>query len=273
MRTIARFLIAAVVLVWSCFPFYWAVNASLQTPQRIFRTPAEYVPIPPDASSYRVIFADSRFLRSAGNSLAVAAAAMALSLLIGGMAACVLARFALPGAPYVLAAVLGLVLLPQVSIVGALYRMLSAAGLYNTLTAVVLSHLILTLPLTVWILTAFLRDLPRELEEAAVVDGASTGQMLRLVLLPLARPGLAAAGILAFICSWNEYLYALTLTITDSARTAPVVIASFTGRSLMETPWTEITAAAVVVTLPLVVLVFVFQRWIVEGLTAGAVKG
>jgi trehalose/maltose transport system permease protein len=162
---------------------------------------------------------------------------------------------------------------PQIAVLSGLFEIIQQLGLYNRLLGLALSYLLLTLPLTVWILTAFMRDLPREIEEAAIVDGASPGLLIRRILLPLMTPAIVATGLLAFIAAWNEFLFALTFTLSSETRTVPVAIALISGATGYELPWGNIMAASVVVTVPLVILVFLFQRRIVAGLTAGAIKG
>lgn len=268
------FLWAGVVLVvlYAVFPFYWAVNGSLEPQSKLFRTPAQYLPIPPTVQSYRTAFQNESFLLSIRNSVIVAGGTTLLSLAIALLAASALARFRMRGAGVVLAIVLGMTMFPQISVVGALHSLISSLGLYNTLAGLILSYLLFTLPFTIWVLTEFMRALPRELEESAYIDGAAPLQVLWHVLIPLAMPGIATTGLLAFIAAWNEYLFALSFTITENVRTVPVVIAGFTGGGLHEVPWGPIMAASVTVTVPLVVLVFIFQRRLVQGLTAGALK-
>ncbi|WP_443623218.1 carbohydrate ABC transporter permease [Azospirillum argentinense] len=162
---------------------------------------------------------------------------------------------------------------PQVAVLSGLFELVRWLGLYNRIGSLVLSYLIFTLPFTVWVLTTFMRELPKELEEAAMVDGAGPFVIVTRVFLPLMGPALAATGLLAFIAAWNEFLFALTFTLTDDARTVPVAIALMSGASQYELPWGQIMAASVVVTVPLIGLVLLFQRRIVSGLTAGAVKG
>lgn len=265
-------LLVTLVLVFTLFPFYWAVNASLQPENRLFATPAFYFPAPATLSSYRSIFQDSTFTLALRNSLLVAGSTTCLALLVGAFAAYALARFKMRGRRVTLALILALTIFPQITILGAVHHIISVLGLYNRLAGLVVSYMLLTLPLTVWVLTGFFRSLPRELEESAYVDGAGPLQTFWQVLLPLAVPGLAATGLLAFIAAWNEYLFAQSFTITEEARTVPVVIANFTGATIHETPWGTIMAACVVVTVPLVLLVLIFQSRIVDGLTAGAVK-
>lgn len=271
-RRILYVILLAGILLYTLFPFYWAVNGSLQPPSRLFAIPADYFPIPGTLDSYREIFTDPEFLRSLRNSIIVAASVTLLCLAAGSLAACALARFRMRGTPIILGLILAMTMFPQISVLGAIHAIISWLGLYNTLAGLVLSYMIFCLPLTVWVLTGFFHSLPRELEESAYVDGAGPFQTFWKILLPLAAPGLAATGLLAFIAAWNEYLFALSLTITPEARTAPVAIANLSGATVHETPWGAIMAACVVVTVPLVVLVMLFQRRIVEGLTAGAVK-
>lgn len=272
-RRLLFWLLVGLVLVYTVFPFYWAVNGSLQPSERLFAIPADYAPLPPSAQSYTAALKDGAFLLSLRNSAIVASCTTLLALTAGSLAACALGRYRMRGRRVTLGLILAMTMFPQISILGAVHAIISGLGLYNSLPGLILSYMLITLPLTVWVLTGFFRSLPRELEESAYVDGASPFQTFWRVLLPLALPGLAATGLLAFIAAWNEYLYALSLTITLDARTVPVVIANFTGASSHETPWGTIMAACIIVTVPLVVLVFLFQKRIVEGLTAGAVKG
>ena len=266
-------LLLAVIGLYTVFPFYWAFVGSLQPESRIFASPAWYVPWPPVLESYRQVFASTTFVRSLVNSALAAGATTLLVLAAGSLAACGLARYRMRGRELTLMVILAMTMFPQISVVGAVHTLVTRLGLYNTVAGLVVSYMLVTLPFTVWVLTNFFRSLPRELEESAYVDGATPFQTYWRILLPLSAPGLVTTGLLAFICAWNEYLFALSLTVTDRARTVPVAVANFAGASAHQTPWGAIMAASVVVTLPLVVLVLVFQRRLVEGLTAGAVKG
>jgi trehalose/maltose transport system permease protein len=273
LRRILLWVGIALMMLFTLFPFYWAVNASFQPSDRLFAIPADYFPWPLAFDSYRQIFDDQVFLKALRNSAIVAGSVTVLALVTGSLAACALARFRMRGGRVVLGLILAMTMFPQISVLGAVHYIISFLGLYNTLAGLVLSYMLFSLPLTVWVLTGFFHSLPRELEESAYVDGAGPFQTFWRILLPLAAPGLAATGLLTFIAAWNEYLFALSLTITPEARTVPVAIANFSGATLYETPWGAIMAACVVVTVPLVVLVMIFQKRIVEGLTAGAVKG
>lgn len=266
-------LVVAVIILYTVFPFYWTLNASLLPEKEVFSTPLKYAPVPVDGSSYQKVLRNDAFVLALRNSAIVAGGTTLLALLFGSLAACALGRYKMRGRTAVLMLILAMTMFPQISVLGAVHTIISKMGLYNQLAGLILSYMLFVLPFTVWVLTNFFKSLPRELEESAYVDGASPFQTFWRILLPLSIPGLATTGILAFIAAWNEYLFALALTITDSARTVPVAIANFSGEGLHETPWGQIMAASIVVTLPLVVLVLIFQRKIIAGMTAGAVKG
>jgi trehalose/maltose transport system permease protein len=209
------------------------------------------------------------------NSTIVAGSVTLISLVIGAFAAYALGRFSFKGRTPVLYLVLSMTMFPQIAVLGSLYNMINRFGLYNRLGSLILTYLIFTLPFTVWVLTSFFRALPRELEEAAYVDGATPFQTFYQVLLPLAAPGLVTTGLLAFIAAWNEFLFAISFTQTPDKRTVPFAIFSFTPQTGggFEQPWGQMMAGTVVVTIPLIVLTLIFQRRILAGLTAGAVKG
>ncbi|MEW6229666.1 MAG: carbohydrate ABC transporter permease [Bacillota bacterium] len=261
------------IAVYTVFPFYWAIISSVKPRNELFSTPVVYWPSRCNLETYRSVFTERRFGRNILNSGIVAGGTAAASLVIGSLAAYALGRLPFKGKNFVLYTVLTMTMFPQISILGGLFLLIRAIGLYNTWWGLILSYSTFTLPFTVWVLAAFFRELPAELEQAALVDGATPIQTFRLVLLPLAAPALVTTGLLAFIAAWNEFIFALTFTVNDSARTVPAAIAFFSGSTHYEIPWGEIMAASVIVTLPLIVLVFVFQRRIVEGLTAGAIKG
>ncbi|MBX5490827.1 MAG: carbohydrate ABC transporter permease [Chloroflexi bacterium] len=263
------------MLVFLLFPFYWAVRSSLIPNSALFATPLEYWPSQPTLEHYQRVLRDGQFLRAILNSALVAGAVTALSLVIGALGAYALGRFRFRGRLPVLYLVLSMTMFPQIAVLGALYALINWLGLYNTLWSLILTYLIFTLPFTVWVLTSFFAGLPRELEEAAYVDGATPLQTFYLVMLPLVAPGLVTTGLLAFIAAWNEFLYALSFTQTPDQRTIPVAIFTFSPQTGggFEVPWGQMMAATVLVTLPLVVLTLVFQRRILAGLTAGAVKG
>ena len=259
------------IVVWAVFPFAWAVITSLKAGSALFTV--EAWPSQPSLDNYTAIFREQPFGRNILNSLLAATAVVALSLGLAVRAAYALGRGRFRGRGLLLFVVLGVSMFPQVAVLSGLFELVRWLGLYNRIGSLVLSYLIFTLPFTVWVLTTFMRELPKELEEAAMVDGAGPFVIVTRVFLPLMGPALAATGLLAFIAAWNEFLFALTFTLTDDARTVPVAIALMSGASQYELPWGRIMAASVVVTVPLIGLVLLFQRRIVSGLTAGAVKG
>ncbi len=262
--------LVALIVLWSVFPFYYAVVSSFRHGSELFK-PA-YLPVP-EFSNYAAVFAGQPFGRNILNSVLVAFAVVALSLALAVSAAYALGRLRFRGRGVLLVTILSVSMFPQVAVLSGMFELIRWFGLFNSLPALVFANMMLTLPFTVWVLTTFMRELPAELEEAALIDGASHAQMVWHVFLPLLRPAMAATGLLALIVAWNEFLFALTFTITDDMRTVPVAIALMTGASEHELPWGRIMAASVIVTVPLVLLVLVFQRRIVGGLTAGAVKG
>jgi trehalose/maltose transport system permease protein len=269
------YLLVAVILLYIAFPFYWAVKSSFTPNSALFSTPVEYFPTSPTLEHYRQVLTNNTFLRAILNSTIVAGSVTVLSLLIGVLGSYALGRFHFNGRQQVLYLVLSMTMFPQIAVLGALYTMINSLGLYNTLPALILTYLIFTLPFTVWVLTTFFKAMPKELEEAAFVDGATPMQTLFKVLLPLIGPGLVTTGLLAFIAAWNEFLYALSFTQTPDKRTVPLAIFTFspeTGGGF-EIPWGQMMAATVIVTIPLIVLTLIFQRRILAGLTAGAVKG
>jgi trehalose/maltose transport system permease protein len=269
-RALFALLLAAIAL-YTVFPFYWAIVSSLKSGSALFS--AAPFPADPAWDNYAAVFRDRPFGRNILNSVMVAGAVVAVSLFLGVTAAFALGRVAFRGRGMLLAAILAVSMFPQVAVLSGLFELIRWLGLYNNLLSLVFSYLIFTLPFTVWVLTTFMREMPRELEEAAVMDGATPFVVLTRVFLPLMGPAMATTGLLAFIAAWNEFLFALTFTLTDEMRTVPVAIALISGSSSFELPWGRIMAASVIVTVPLILLVLVFQRRIVAGLMAGAVKG
>ena len=267
---IALVILTSLMLSFVLGPFVWQlVTAVTPTPQLVTLPPL--LPWPPTWEHVAAVLASPGFVRVFANSLVVATATVGLSLLIGLPAAYALARLDLRGGSFVLAGLLCLSMFPPVSNVGPLHLVFIRLGIRDSLLAVVLAHVVFVLPFAIWTLTNFVREIPADLYRAARIDGCSHLGTLRHVVLPLAAPGLLSVGLLVFVFSWNEFLYALTLTASEDARTLPVAIALFPG--LQEIPWGEIAAASVIATLPAVILMLVFQRRLVSGLTAGAVKG
>jgi len=268
---IAFYALVGLVIVFSVFPFYYAIVTSFSSGTALFRV--QYWPEVFDFVNYRTIFANPFFSLSLLNSLIIATLTVAFALFLGLTAAYALGRIQFRGRTLLLIAILAVSMFPHVAILSGLFELVRFLGLFNTHGAMILSYTIFTLPFTVWILTVFMRELPVEIEEAAIVDGASPWVIITRVFMPLLWPAMVTTGLLAFIGAWNEFLFALTFTSSQSMRTVPVAIALLSGNSTQEIPWGNIMAASVIVTVPLIILVLVFQRKIVAGLTAGSVKG
>jgi trehalose/maltose transport system permease protein len=261
----------AAIVIFCLFPFYWLVNTSLKTGSDLTRS----TPLPPHPTlkNYQSIFQNGDFTRALLNSAVVSLITTALALTVGSFCAYALARLRFKGKFVILGLVLAITTFPGIAIAAPLFRLWSDIGIYNTWIGLIIPYLTFALPLAIYILVSFFKEIPKDLEEAALVDGATHFQAFRKVVVPLAAPGLATAGILTFIFAWNEFLFAITLTSSSSARTVPAAIAFFTGSVQFEIPLGTISAASVVISIPLIFLVLFFQKRIVAGLTAGAVKG
>jgi ABC-type glycerol-3-phosphate transport system permease component len=262
-------LIGALVLAIA-FPLYWAVASSITPESRLFGAPSLF-PDRPVLDHYRALFDERNFWVPIRNSLIVAGTTTLLSVMIGGLAAYALARLRFRGKAPLLAFILAVSMFPQIAIVSPLYIVLRELRLINTYPGLVLPYLTFAMPLTIWLLVGFFRQLPAELEEAGLMDGAGRLRILREIILPVSLPGLATTAILTFLYSWNEFLFALSFTLGPERYTVPVAIALFRGQ--YQVPWGQILAGAVVATIPVALIVLLFQRRIVQGLTAGAVKG
>jgi ABC-type glycerol-3-phosphate transport system permease component len=258
------------LVVASAFPFYWAIVSSFTPESRLFQRPS-LLPTTLVLDHYRALFTERNFWVPIRNSLIVAGTTTLFCVTVGGLCAYALARLRFRGKAPLLGLILAVSVFPQISVVSPLYMLLRSLRLINTYPGLILPYLTFAMPLTVWLLVGFFRQLPAELEEAAMVDGASRLRALREVILPVALPGLAATAILTFVYSWNEVLFALSFTLGPERQTVPVAIALFRGQ--YQVPWGQILAAAIVATAPVALLVLLFQRRIVQGLTAGAVKG
>jgi multiple sugar transport system permease protein len=259
------------VIVFCLFPFYWLLNVSLKTGADL--SSSSLIPPNPTLDNYSSIFKNDDFTNGLKNSTIVAFSVTILALTFGSFAAYALARLKMRGKFLVLGIVLSVTTFPQIAIAAPLFKLWTDIELYNTRIGLIIPYLTFALPLAIYILTSFFKEIPKDLEEAALVDGATHFQAFRKVVVPLAAPGLATAGILTFIAAWNEFLLATTLTSSKSARTVPAAIAFFTGSTEFEQPLGTISAASVVISIPLIILVLLFQKRIVAGLTAGAVKG
>jgi multiple sugar transport system permease protein len=266
--------LAVVGIVLFCLaPFYWMVNISLKTGADL--SSANLIPPNPTIDNYDSIFHNSDFTKGLRNSVIVAFSVTILSLIFGSFAAYALARLKIRGKFWLLAVVLSVSTFPPIAIAAPLFKLWTDIGLYDRPYGVglIIPYLTFALPLTIYVLTSFFREIPKDLEEAALVDGATHFQAFYKVVIPLAAPGMATAAILTFIAAWNEFLFAITLTSSADARTVPAAIAFFTGSSEHDLPLGTISAASVVISIPLILLVLFFQKRIVAGLTAGAVKG
>jgi trehalose/maltose transport system permease protein len=270
---IAFWLLIIVILLYTLFPFYWAIVSSLKTTQEVVRTPPTFWPENLTWENYRTVFQNDTFLLALRNSAIVSGSVVILSLLMGTVAAYAMGRLQFRGRTFILYLILSMTMFPGVAILGSLFQLMRQFGAFNTLWGLVIVYLTFALPFTIWVLTNFFRAMPGDLEEAAQVDGATPMQALRQILIPLAIPGMVTTGLLAFIEAWSEFLYARSFTLTDKAKTVQVAISEFTGNTQFEQPFAVRMAAAVVVTIPLLVGVLAVQRRIIAGLTAGAVKG
>jgi trehalose/maltose transport system permease protein len=268
---IGFYLLIAAIVFYAVFPFYWAIVSSLKTGSGLFT--ADLIPADPSFENYVALFREQPFARNILNSAIVAGVTTAISLGLSVSAAYALGRIDFRGRTGTSFLILSVSMFPQIAVLSGMFELIQVSGLYDSLSGLILADLILTLPFSTWVLTAFMGELPRELEEAAIVDGAPAWRIVTDVFLPVMAPALVATGLLAFILAWNEFLFALTFTLSEEQRTVPVAIALISGAGGYEIPWGRIMAASVIVTAPLILLVLALQRRIVSGLTAGAVKG
>jgi trehalose/maltose transport system permease protein len=265
------YLLVAFIVVMSVFPFYYAILTSFKSGTSLFEV--SYWPDSFSLENYASVLNTGSFPRNLLNSIFVSATTVIIALFIAVTASFALSRVRFRGRGLLLMTILAVSMFPQIAVLAGLFELIRAIGIYNTPWALIFSYTIFTLPFTVWVLTTFMRDLPVEIEEAAIVDGATPWVIITRVFMPLMWPALVTTGLLAFIGAWNEFMFALTFTSSNDTRTVPVAIALLSGATQYEIPWGKIMAASVIVTVPLVILVLVFQRKIVSGLTAGGVKG
>jgi multiple sugar transport system permease protein len=259
------------VLVYALVPVLWIISLSLKAPETI--GDGRFIPSKWTLHNYNSVFTTGFFNSALINSIGIALIATVIALALAAMAAYAITRLDFPGKGAILAGALAISMFPAISVVGGLYDVWRRIHLYDTWPGLILPYLSFSLPLSIYILSAFFREIPWDLDKAAQMDGATGMQAFRRVILPLAMPGVFTAGILTFIAAWNDFLFANVLTSTDAARTAPVALSFFRGASQFTDPSGAIAAGAVVVTVPILIVVLVFQRRIVSGLTAGAVKG
>jgi multiple sugar transport system permease protein len=259
------------VLLYALIPVLWITSLSLKPPADI--GDGKFIPETFTFDNYDQIFSTNLFNAALVNSIGIAAISTLISIVLASMAAYALSRLDFSGKALILSGALAIAMFPAISIVGPLFDMWRSLGLFDTWLGLIIPYLTFTLPLAIYTLSAFFREIPWELEQAARVDGATPFQAFRKVIVPLAAPGVFTSAILVFIFAWNDFIFANTLTSTENARTVPSALAFFTGGSQFEDPTGAISAAAVVVTIPIIIMVLLFQRRIVAGLTAGAVKG
>lgn len=260
-----------IVVIYALIPVAWIISLSLKPASDL--NDQRFFPAAVSFDNYRAIFEDAQFPAALWNSFGIALIATGLAVVLAMFAAYAIVRLEFTGKKLVLAAVLAISMFPPVSIVGPLFNLWRLLGLFDTWTGLIIPYMTFTLPLAIWTLAAFFRELPWELDKAARIDGATPFQAFYHVIAPLAAPAVFTTAILVFIFAWNDFLFAASLTSTNAARTVPAAIAFFTGSSQFEQPTGSIAAASVVVTLPVIVIVLLFQKRIVAGLTAGAVKG
>jgi multiple sugar transport system permease protein len=263
----------AVIVVYTLFPLAWMVSLAFKPPSEIVSGDASFLPKEFTWKNFDTVFSDSLFTSALRNSIGIALIATLLSVIIAMFASYAIARLDFPGKKLLLSMALAIAMFPQAALVGPLFNMWRGFGIYDTWLGLIIPYLTFALPLSIWTMSAFFRQIPWEMEQAAQVDGATAWQAFRKVIVPLAAPGVFTTAILTFFFCWNDFLFAISLTSTDSARTVPAALAFFQGASQFESPVTYVMAAAVVVTIPVIILVLLFQRRIVAGLTAGAVKG
>ena len=265
-------LLVLAIAFYTIAPFAYAISISFRTNAQVLVS-ARYLPEKPQLINYQNLLEDKDFMRTMLNSSVVATVTVLLALVVGSFAAYALGRVQFRGRMVVMYTILAMTMFPQISILSGLFAIVTQLNIFGSTAALMFTYPIFTLPFTVWVLTSFFQGLPAEIEQAALVDGATPFQTFWMILVPLTAPALVTTGLLAFIASWNEYLFALTFTLVNkSAQTVPVAIANFSGYGY-EIPVADRAAATVIVTIPVLVLVLIFQRRIIEGLTAGAVKG
>ncbi|HEY4463547.1 MAG TPA: carbohydrate ABC transporter permease [Streptosporangiaceae bacterium] len=261
----------AITIAWTLFPLWWLVALSFKDPTTL--TDGSFWPIKWSGANYAGIFQSSEFIRPLINSIGIGLISTVISVILGTMAAYAIARLAFPGKAVLIGVSLMIAMFPAISLVNPLFNIERQIGLFNTWPGLIIPYLAFSLPLAIYTLSAFFREIPWDLEKAAKVDGASQRQIFTNVIAPLAAPGIATTSILVFMFCWNDFLFAISLTSTTAARTAPAAIGFFTGVSQFTQPIGSIAAAAVIITIPIVIFVMIFQRRIVAGLTSGAVKG
>ncbi|GAA2531399.1 carbohydrate ABC transporter permease [Mycolicibacterium diernhoferi] len=259
------------VVLYALFPVLWILSLSLKPTSTV--KDGKLIPSEITFANYKAIFEGNMFTSALVNSIGIGLITTVIAVAIGGMAAYAIARLAFPGKKILVGVALLIAMFPQISLVTPIFNIERRLGLFDTWPGLIIPYITFALPLAIYTMSAFFKEIPWDLEKAAKMDGATPGQAFRKVIAPLAAPGIVTAAILVFIFAWNDLLLALSLTATDRAITAPVAIANFTGSSQFEEPTGSIAAGAMVITVPIIIFVLIFQRRIVAGLTSGAVKG
>jgi multiple sugar transport system permease protein len=259
------------ILVYTLLPVAWIVSLSFKQGDDINNK--KFLPSHWSLDNYRTVFDTNLFTSALRNSIGISLIATTISVMLATVAAYAIARLQFRGKRWVLSAALAIAIFPTVALVGPLFDMWRSLGIYDTWIGLIIPYMSFTLPLSIWVLSAFFREIPWEMEQAAQVDGATPWQAFRKVIVPLAAPGVFTAAILTFFFAWNDFVFGISLTATNNARPVPAALAFFTGESFFQQPTAAISAASVIVTIPVIVLVLIFQRRIVAGLTSGAVKG
>jgi multiple sugar transport system permease protein len=263
--------INVLVLLYAFIPVVWILSLSLKSDATL--NDGNYLPVDPSGKNYAAIFTNYDFIRALINSIGICLISTLIAIVFGTMAAYAIARLTFPGKAAIVAVSLLISMFPQIALVTPLFKIETALGLFDTWPGLIIPYVTFALPLAIYTLSAFFREIPWDLEKAAKMDGATPYQAFRQVITPLAMPGIFTTAILVFIACWNDFLFALSLTSTSRARTVPAAMSYFTGATTFEKPTGPIAAAAVVITIPIVIFVLLFQRRIVAGLTSGAVKG
>ena len=266
----------ALILVWCLLPVAWIISLSFKSQAAITNGSPGFFPSAGGGAgwqNYADVIADDQFRRAIVNSIGISLIATLLSVIIATLAAYAIARLEFKGKKFVLTTALVIAMFPVVSLVGPLFDMWRAFGIYDTWPGLIIPYMSFTLPLAIWTLSAFFREIPWEMEQAAQVDGATSWQAFRKVIVPLAAPGVFTAAILTFFFAWNDFVFGISLTSTENARPIPAALSFFVGADPFNRPASLLAAGAVVSTIPIIIIVLIFQRKIVAGLTSGAVKG
>lgn len=271
--TVGTWIGFALIMLWCLFPVAWIISLSFKSEGETGAGSPQFLPKEPTLDNYKAILENPDFTRALVNSFGISLIATVLSVVFATLAAYAIARLEFTGKRLVLSLALAIAMFPVVALVGPLFDMWTTFGLFDTWPGLVIPYMSFTLPLAIWTLSAFFREIPWEMEQAAQVDGATSWQAFRKVIVPLAAPGVFTAAILTFFFAWNEFVLAISLTSTTSSRTVPAQLSYFVGPDPFNPPYAQLATASVIVTLPVIVIVLLFQRKIVAGLTSGAVKG